>query len=83
MVVRNPRAAHVPWRAVDEESEVLDMLVQRRRNKYAALKLLRIFLKRQGVSPDSITTDKLASYRVAARDLGLAPARRTALPIER
>jgi transposase-like protein len=60
------------WRAVDDEGEVLDMLVQRRRNKAAALKLLRKLLKRQGVHPETITTDKLASYRAAARDLGLA-----------
>jgi transposase-like protein len=60
------------WRAVDDEGEVLDMLVQRRRNKDAALKLLRKLLKRQGIHPETISTDKLASYRAAARDLGLA-----------
>lgn len=60
------------WRAVDDEGEVLDMLVQRRRNKALALKLLRKLLKRQGVHPETITTDKLASYRAAARELGLA-----------
>ena len=60
------------WRAVDDEGEVLDMLVHRRRNKHAALKLLRKLLKRQGVHPETIITDKLASYRAAARDLGLA-----------
>ena len=59
------------WRAVDDEGEVLDMLVQERRNKAAALKLLRKLLKNQGVHPDTIVTDKLASYRAAARDLGL------------
>jgi putative transposase len=59
------------WRAVDDEGEVLDMLVQRRRNKHAAMKLLRRLLKRQGIHPETITTDKLASYRAAARDLGL------------
>ena len=58
------------WRAIDDEGEVLDMLVQRRRNKPAALKLLRKLLKRQGVHPETITTDKLASYRAALRDLG-------------
>lgn len=60
------------WRAADDKGEVLDMLVQRRRNKHAALKLLRKLRKNQGVHPESITTDKLASYRAAARDLGLA-----------
>jgi transposase-like protein len=35
------------------------------------MKLLRKLLKRQGVHPEAITTDKLASYRAAARELGL------------
>jgi transposase-like protein len=59
------------WRAVDDEGEVLDMLVQKRRNKAAALKLLRKLLKNQGTHPETISTDKLASYRAALRDLGL------------
>jgi putative transposase len=59
-------------RAVDDEGEVLDVLVQKRRNKHAALKLLRRLLKNQGIHPESITTDKLASYRAAARELGLS-----------
>jgi putative transposase len=59
------------WRAVDDEGEVLDVLVQKRRNKAAALKLLRKLLKNQGIRPETITTDKLASYRAALRELGL------------
>ena len=59
------------WRAVDDEGEVLDVLVQKRRNKHAALKLLRKLLKNQGVHPETITTDKLASYGAAVRELGL------------
>src|ERR1022692_4040280 len=59
------------WRAVDDEGEVLDMLVQRRRNKKAALRLLRKLLRNQGIHPETIVTDKLASYRAALRDLGL------------
>jgi DDE superfamily endonuclease len=47
------------WRAVDSEGEVLDMLVQPRRDKAAALKLLRKLLKRQGFAPTVIVTDKL------------------------
>jgi transposase-like protein len=47
------------------------MLVQERRNKAAALKLLRKLLKHHGVHPEAIVTDKLASYRAAAKDLGL------------
>jgi putative transposase len=72
MVVRIRGRRMFLWRAVDDEGEVLDMLVQRRRNKHAALKLLRRLLKRQGIHPETITTDKLASYRAAARELGLA-----------
>ena len=37
------------WRAVDSEGEVLDILVQSRRNKKAALKLMRKLLKKQGL----------------------------------
>ena len=39
------------WRAVDSEGEVLDMLVQSRRDKRAALRLLRKLLKKQGMAP--------------------------------
>ncbi|MDP1631218.1 MAG: IS6 family transposase [Caulobacter sp.] len=59
------------WRAVDDEGEVLDMRVQQRRNKGAALRLLRKLLGNQDVRPEVTVTDKLASYRAAARDLGL------------
>ena len=72
MVVRIAGRRMYLWRAVDDEGEVLDVLVQKRRNKHAALKLLRKLLKTQGIHPETITTDKLASYRAAARDLGLS-----------
>ncbi len=60
------------WRAVDCEGEVLDILVQSRRNKKAALKLIRKLLKKQGFVPDSFVTDKLPSYGAALKDLGLS-----------
>ena len=60
------------WRAVDDEGEVLDVLVQKRRNADAAYKLLRRLLKNQGIRPEAIVTDKLASYRAAARRLNLS-----------
>ena len=60
------------WRAVDSEGEVLDILVQSRRNKKAALKLMRKLMKKQGVAPDTIVTDKLPSYGAALNDLGLS-----------
>ena len=60
------------WRAVDDEGEVLEVLAQPRRNKQAALKLMRKLLKKQGYIPDEIVTDKLGSYGAALRELGLA-----------
>ncbi len=60
------------WRAVDGEGEVLDILVQSRRNKKAALKLMRKLLKKQGFVPDAFVTDKLPSYGAALSDLGLS-----------
>ena len=50
------------WRAVDDEGEVLDLLVQRRRDKAAAVKLMRKLIKKQGFAPDVLVTDKLRSY---------------------
>ena len=60
------------WRAVDSEGEVLDILVQPRRNKAAALKFLRALLRRQGFVPTAIVTDKLKSYRAAIREVGFS-----------
>ena len=59
------------WRAVDHEGEVLDMLVQRRRDSRAALRLLRKLLKKQGFAPKLLITDKLRSYAAAFRSLRL------------
>lgn len=55
----------------DAEGEVLDVLVQQRRDKRAALKLLRKLLKKQEMSPEAIVTDKLRSYWAALRTLGM------------
>ena len=58
------------WRAVD--AEVLDVLVQAKRNKRAALKLTRKLLKKYGFVPDKLVTDDLRSYAAAAGQLGIA-----------
>ena len=60
------------WRAVDDEGEVLDLLVPRRRAKNAAVKLMRKLLKKQGFAPDVLVTDKLRSYGAAKAALGLS-----------
>lgn len=59
------------WRTVDDEGEVLDVLVQNRRNKHAASKLLRRLLRNIRTHPETIITDKLASYRAAMKVLHL------------
>lgn len=59
------------WRAVDNEGEVLDVVVQKRRDHAAALRLLKRLLRNQPVEPTCIVTDGLASYGSALRELGL------------
>jgi putative transposase len=60
------------WRAVDAEGEVLDVLVQSKRDKRAALKLMRKLLKKMRFVPDQFVTDDLRSYGAAARELGIS-----------
>jgi transposase-like protein len=71
MVVRIAGRRMYLWRAVDHEGEILDMLVQRRRDQHAALKLMRKLLRKQGSAPRLIVTDKLRSYGAAFRELHL------------
>ena len=59
------------WRAVDDEGEVLDLVVQRHRDNDAAMRLLARLLRNPPVEPERITTDGLASYGSAFRELGL------------
>src|SRR3954471_20895867 len=56
---------HWLWRAVDQDGIVLDVLVQSRRDKGAAKRLLRKLLKRQCRAPRVLITDKLTSYGAA------------------
>jgi len=62
---------HWLWRAVDQDGFVLDVLVQSRRDRKAARRLLRKLLKKQGRAPRVLITDKLKSYAAARRDLKL------------
>jgi transposase-like protein len=59
------------WRVVDQNSEVLDALVQAKRDKQAACRLLRKLLKNRARTPRTIVTDKLQSYAAAIRKIGL------------
>src|SRR5690242_14761342 len=60
---------HWLWRAVDQDGLVLDILVQSRRDKRAAKRLLRKLLKRQCRPPRVLITDKLASYGAAKKEI--------------
>jgi putative transposase len=57
------------WRAVDQSGEVLDVLVQKRRDAKAAKRFFRKLLKGHRYAPRAIVTDKLASYAAAKKDL--------------
>ena len=59
------------WRGVDCEGEILEMLVQSKRDKGAGLRLMRILLKKKGFGPKVLVTDKLRSYGTAHQALGL------------
>jgi putative transposase len=60
---------HYLWRAVDQDGNVLDILVQRRRNKHAAKKCFRTLLKGLTYVPRVIITAKLKSYGAAKREI--------------
>jgi transposase-like protein len=72
MVIVIQRKRYWLWRSVNNEGEVLDFLVQRRRNAKAAGKLMKKLLKKQGFTPTGIVTDKLRSYPLAFRARGHA-----------
>ena len=57
------------WRAVDQDGDVIDILVQPRRNRQAAKRFFRKLLKGQGSEPRRLVTDKLSSYGAAHRDV--------------
>ena len=59
------------WRAVDNEGEVLDFLVQHRRDAQAAEKLMVKLLKKHGFAPSRVVTDRLRSYPAAFRAVGI------------
>jgi putative transposase len=58
---------HYLWRAVDQNGVVLDILVQPRRNRFAAIRFFRKLLRATGRQPRVIITDKLSSYGAAKR----------------
>ena len=71
MVIRVSGKLMYLWRAVDDEGEVLEVLVQPQRDRAAARKLMRKLLKKYSFAPAQVTTDKLRSYGAAFRQFGL------------
>ena len=55
------------WRAVDQDGDVIDILIQSRRDRRAAARFFRMLLKGQGREPRRLVTDKLRSYATAHR----------------
>jgi len=60
---------HYLWRAVDQDGEIVDVFLQRRRDGKAAKRFFRRLLKAHRMEPRKIVTDKLRSYGVAHREL--------------
>ena len=60
---------HYLWRAVDQEGEVLEAVVSKKRDHEAALKFPRKLMRRSD-RPDAIVADRLRSYRAALRETG-------------
>lgn len=60
---------HYLYRGVDQDGEVIDILIQKRRDKCAAKRFFRKCLRKQGQSPRRLVTDKLQSYRSAHREV--------------
>ncbi len=60
---------HYLWRAVDQDGQVIDILVQRYRNARAAKRFFRKLLKGQGSTPWRLVTDRLKSYSAARREV--------------
>src|SRR3954454_6163689 len=69
VVIKIAGVKHWLWRAVDQTGMVLDVLVQSRRDKQAAKRLLRKLVKKQMRPPRVMITDKLASYGAAKREI--------------
>ncbi len=67
--VRIDAKQHYLWRAVDQDGEIVDVFLQRRRNGKAAKRFFKRLLKAHRMEPRKIVTDKLRSYGVAHREL--------------
>jgi putative transposase len=70
---------HYLWRAVDQDGDVIDILLTKRRDRQAAKRFFRKALKRQGQVPWQLVTDKLRTYQAAHREVFPSVVHRTGL----
>jgi putative transposase len=59
---------HYLWRAVDQDGDEIDILVQKRKDKGAAMRFFKRLLEGEGATPLKVVTDKLASYSAAKKE---------------
>jgi putative transposase len=71
VVISISKKRHWLWRAVDQDGFDLDVLVQSRRDRKAAKRPLRMLVKKSAMAPRVMITDKLRSYGVARREMGV------------
>jgi putative transposase len=67
--IKNNGVLHYLWRAVDQDGDEIDILVQKRKDKHAAKCFFKKLLKGQQTAPLKIVTDKLRSYSAAKRKI--------------
>ena len=59
------------WRAIDDDGEALDVFLTSKRDKFSALRLMRELLRKHGVLPTTIVTDRYRAYGAAYGDIAL------------
>jgi putative transposase len=69
LFVRINGEQHYLWRAVDQDGDVIEILLQSRRDQYAAERFFRRLLRSQGKEPFLLITDRLKSYAAARRSI--------------
>ncbi|MDO6693885.1 DDE-type integrase/transposase/recombinase [Aliiglaciecola sp. 3_MG-2023] len=69
MFIKINDAIHYLWRAVDQDGDEFDILVQKRKDKHAAERFFKKLLKGEQAAPIKIVTDKLRSYSASKKEL--------------
>lgn len=69
MFIKINGVLHYLWRAIDQDGDEIDILVQKRKSKKAAIRFFKQLLKGQNGTPLKVVTDKLKSYSAAKKEL--------------